>query len=114
MTKRDVFELLKLISVYYESYEINQEKVDQWFKMLKDYQYGLLERNLRRHVACSPYAPKVSDLIRHPENGSRAIPNVEETRSFLKQNQKPASEEVVQRSLAKIREILCIKGSKAQ
>jgi len=114
MTKREVFQLLKLISVYYESYEIYQEKVNQWFTILKEYEYHKLEKNLRRHVAHSPYAPKVSDLIRQPENGSRAIPNVEETRNFLYKKEVLASEEVVQRSLAKIREILGIQRGESQ
>ncbi|WP_084786764.1 replicative helicase loader/inhibitor [Bacillus tuaregi] len=114
MTKREVFQLLKLISVYYEAYEINQEKVDQWFMMLQDYPYSRLEKNLRKHVAFSPYAPKVSDLIRTADNGSRAIPNVEETLAFLYKKQKPASPEVVQQSLTKIREILGIKRGEVQ
>ena len=36
MTKREVFQLLKLISVYYDPYEIHQEKVDEWFTVLKN------------------------------------------------------------------------------
>ena len=108
MTKREVFQLLKLISVYYDPYEINQEKVDEWFAVLKHDSFTNLEKNLRKHVAGSPYAPRVSDLIRKPENNSRAIPNVEETTVFLDQQIKPASVEVVHESLARIREILGI------
>jgi hypothetical protein len=108
MTKREVFQLLKLISVYYDPYEINQEKVDEWFTVLKHDSFSRLEKNLRKHVAGSPYAPRVSDLIRKPENSSRAIPNVEETIAFLYHQEKPASEEVVQQSLARMREILGI------
>jgi len=108
MTKREVFQLLKLISVYYDSYEIHQEKVDEWFQVVKEYSYSRLEENLRKHVAHSPYAPRISDLIRKPENGSRAIPNYEETLNFLSKKEKHASDEVVRQSLAKIREILGI------
>lgn len=108
MTKREVFQLLKLISVYYDPYEIHQEKVDEWFTVLKNDSFSRLEKNLRRHVAGSPYAPRVSDLIRKPEVSSRAIPNVEETIAFLYQPRKRASDEVVNESLAKIREILGI------
>ena len=68
MTKREVFQLLKLISVYYDPYEIHQEKVDEWFAVLKHDSFTNLEKNLRKHVAGSPYAPRVSDLIRKPEN----------------------------------------------
>ena len=108
MTKREVFQLLKLISVYYDPYEINQEKVNQWFTLLKDDSYSRLEKNLRQHVAHSPYAPRISDLIRtngewcpgHTQTMKKLVPFYNQT--------KPASEEVVQQSLAKIREILGI------
>ena len=109
MTKREVFQLLKLISVYYDPYEIHQEKVDEWFTVLKNDSFTRLEKNLRKHVAGSPYAPRVSDLIRKPESSSRAIPNVEETIAFLYQQEKPASVEVVHESLARMREILGIR-----
>src|SRR3954470_16637917 len=99
MTKREVFQLLKLISVYYDPYEIHQEKVDEWFTVLKNDSFSRLEKNLRKHVAGSPYAPRVSDLIRKPKNSSRAIPDVEETIAFLYHQEKTASEEVVQQSL---------------
>jgi hypothetical protein len=108
MTKREVFQLLKLISVYYDPYDIHQEKVDKWFAMLKSDSFSRLEKNLRKHVAGSPYAPRVSDLIRKPEISSRAIPNVEETIAFLGQPGKRASDEVVQDSLARMREVLGI------
>ena len=35
MTKREVFQLLKLIAVYYDSFDLQQEKVDEWFAVLK-------------------------------------------------------------------------------
>ncbi|MCQ6276012.1 hypothetical protein JMM81_13810 [Bacillus sp. V3B] len=108
MTKREVFQLLKLISVYYDPYEIHQEKVNEWFAVLKNDSFSRLEKNLRKHVAGSPYAPRVSDLVRKPETGPRAIPNVEETIAFLYHREKPASDEVVQASLARMREILGI------
>jgi hypothetical protein len=108
MTKREVFHLLKLISVYYDPFDIHQEKVDEWYHVLKDDSFPRLEDNLRQHVANSPYPPRVSELIRKPENGSRAIPNLEETRVLLAVGERLASEEIVQQSLANIRELLGI------
>ena len=35
MTKREVFKLLKLISIYYDSFDLQQEKVDEWCSVLK-------------------------------------------------------------------------------
>jgi len=77
MTKREVFKLLKLISIYYDSFDLQQEKVDEWCSILKGESYQKLEENLRKHVAYSPYPPKVSELLCKPESGARAIPNYE-------------------------------------
>ncbi|MBU8878796.1 hypothetical protein BGM26_07305 [Bacillus sp. FJAT-29790] len=108
MTKREAFTLLALISVYYEQFELDQEKVDSWHKILKDYTVDQLRENLLAYVAESPYPPKVSDLIKKPAVVSRAIPNCADTAYILKIDWKPASEEVVKRELAKMREILGI------
>jgi|tagenome__1003787_1003787.scaffolds.fasta_scaffold20461409_2 hypothetical protein len=67
MTKREVFQLLHLISVYYVPYEINQEKVDEWYYLLKEDYFSRLEKNLHKHAAYSSYAPRVAKLIRKPE-----------------------------------------------
>ncbi|WP_428909791.1 hypothetical protein [Niallia sp. Krafla_26] len=108
MTKRELFQLLKLISVYYDSFELQQEKVDEWYHILQGESFQKVEETLKKHVAHSPYPPRVSELICKPENGARAIPNREDTRFIIQLNGCPASEEVVEQSLAKIREILGI------
>ena len=109
MTKREVFQLLKLISVYYDSFDFDQTRVDEWHAVLKVESYHRMEENLRKHVARSPYPPRISELICKAENSSRAIPNGDDTKYILYVKEKPASKEVVERSLAKIREILGIK-----
>ena len=108
LTKRELFQLLKLISVYYDSFELQQEKVNEWYCILQEETLQRMEENLRNHVARSPYPPRVSELVCKPDNGSRAIPNGEETKILLTSGGKPASKEVVERSLAQIREILGI------
>ena len=109
MTKREVFQLLKQISVYYDSFELEPEKVAEWYTVLKGEILQKLEENLRKHVEHSPFPPRVSELVCKPDNGSRVIPNGEETKILLTSGGKPASKEVVERSLAQIREILGIK-----
>jgi hypothetical protein len=49
----------------------------------------------------------------HKQEGSRIIPNAEETKNLLIRNYVPASEEVVQDNLAKMRAILGIKRGQA-
>ena len=109
MTKREVFQLLRQISIYYDLSEPEPEKVDEWYAVLKGETLHKLQENLRKHVEYSPYPPRVSDLVCKPEYVSRAIPNGEETKILLTSVGKPASKEVVERSLAQIREILGIK-----
>jgi hypothetical protein len=108
LTKRELFQLLRLISIYYDSFELQQEKVDEWYCVLQAEALQRIEENLRKHVARSPYPPRVSELVCKPENGSRAIPNQEDTRFIIEIKERPASKEVVEQSLAQIREILGI------
>ncbi|MBS4178131.1 replicative helicase loader/inhibitor [Lederbergia citrea] len=114
MTKRETFTLLALIAVYYEQFDFDQKKVDSWHQVLKEHHIDQLKNNLIRHVSSSPYPPKISDLIRKPETGARVIPNVEETTYIITHSWMPASEEVVQAELVKIREILGIERGVAQ
>ena len=113
MTKREVFQLLKQISIYYDSFELEPEKVAQWYNVLKGETLQRLEENLRKHVAHSPFPPRISELVCKPENGSRAIPNGDDTKYIINVKEKHASKEVVERSLAKIREILGINREEA-
>lgn len=108
MIKRETFTLMGLLAVYYEQFELNQEKVDSWHEVLKDYSAQQLQENMLAFVAESPYPPKVSDLIRKPAAISRVIPSSDDTAYILQMDYKPASEEVVERELARMREILGI------
>ena len=109
MTKREVFQLLSMIACYYEHFELDQERVNAWTKVLKPYDFEPLEQNLIKHVTESPYPPKISELVRKKAAGARTIPNDRETEHSLKSDYAQASPEVVQAHLAKLREILGIK-----
>jgi len=39
MTKRKTFELLKKIAVFYVQFTIDQEKLNLWHKVLKDFSF---------------------------------------------------------------------------
>ncbi|MFC5465566.1 replicative helicase loader/inhibitor [Lederbergia graminis] len=109
MTKRETFTLLALIAVYYEQFEVNQEKIDTWHKALKQYSYEELEENLLAHVAASPYPPKVAQLIQKKQVDSRAIPSLEETSQLIQMETKPAQSSVIEMELEKMRSILDIR-----
>lgn len=109
MTKRETFALLSLIAIYYEQFELNQQRVDSWFAVLKDHSYELLEKNLLVYVTKSPYPPKISELFQIQPVNSRVVPNEESTSFLLQMPYEPAKEEVVQEELRKMRELLGIK-----
>ena len=108
MTKRDVFQLLRMIASYYESFVVNQEKVDTWYRLLHQFSFEAVEENLLAYVTESPYPPKLSDLVKKPHAASRVVPSCDETKVILWQRNRPASPEAVQEYLAKIRVILGI------
>ena len=63
----------------------NRKKWTEWYSVLKGETLQKLEENLRKHVEHSPYPPRVSELVCKPENGSRAIPNGEDTKIHPRQ-----------------------------
>ncbi|MFJ7727880.1 replicative helicase loader/inhibitor [Neobacillus sp. NPDC097160] len=107
MTKRGTFELLKKIAVFYDQFVVDQEKVNLWHEMLKDYSLKETQANLHEFVRSSPFPPKIADLVQK-SGGTKGIPTLEETKKLITAKYKPASEELIQRELSKMRAILGI------
>lgn len=107
-TKRETYALLEQIYLYYEQFQIDQQKIDSWHEALKDFSYEPLHRNLLKYVTHSSFPPKICDLISTADRISRAIPDTTETNIQLMDDQHPASEDVVKAELAKIRKLLGI------
>ncbi|WHY83822.1 replicative helicase loader/inhibitor [Siminovitchia fortis] len=105
MTKRETFSLMARIAVYYEQFELDQKKLDSWHEVLKDCNLEELEAALHEHVSASVYPPKIADLLKKPAS-ARVVPDPEETERITAGNEKPASREVVESELAKVRAIL--------
>jgi hypothetical protein len=107
MTKRETFEILKKIAVYYDQFVVDQEKLNLWHQVLKSFSFEEILQNLFSFVRDGHYPPKVADLI--PKSGAKpTIPSPDETKVILTTRLPQASPEVVQRELANIREILGI------
>lgn len=107
MTKRETFSLMARIAVYYEQFELDQKKLDSWHEVLKDCNLEELEAALQAHVSTSVYPPKIADLLKKPQE-TRVVPGPEETKRITAGNEKPASREVMQSELEKVRAILGI------
>ncbi|NRD79796.1 hypothetical protein HPT25_20890 [Bacillus sp. BRMEA1] len=107
MIKRETFELLKQIAVFYDQFEVNQEKVNLWHQMLRDSNFEDVRNNLYTYVKESAFPPKVSDLMAK-STPAMTTPNTDETKEIMKKRSTPAREDVVQRELANMRAILGI------
>ena len=107
MTKRETFELLKKIKVFYDQFIVNQEKLNLWHEVLKDFPLEEIQENLFVYVTGSSFPPKVADLILKSES-KQAVPSPNETKGIFTAGLGPASPEVVQRELTKMRDILGI------
>ncbi|MGG3468995.1 replicative helicase loader/inhibitor [Neobacillus pocheonensis] len=107
MIKRETFELLKQISVLYDQFVVNQEKVNIWHEVLKGYFFEDVQKNLLSFAAESSFPPKLADLVKKSP-AINTTPSQEETIKFIIRKPQLASEEVVQRNLAEMRKILGI------
>jgi hypothetical protein len=107
-TKRETYALLEQIYLYYEQFQINQQKIDSWHQALKVFSYEQLHKNLLNYVTHSIFPPKICDFISTTAGVSRVIPDATETCSQLMNDQPQTNEEVVKLELAKIRELLGI------
>jgi len=107
MIKRETFEIMKEISYLYDNFVFDQEKVNLWHEVLKNYPFKAVQENLFSHAAASPEPPTLFHLVAKIKNAG-TIPNSEETKGILQNSIVPASPETIQKSLAKMREILGI------
>lgn len=107
MTKRETFSLMARIAVYYEQFELDQKKLDSWHEVLKGCNLEELETALHAHVSASVYPPKIADLLKRPQE-ARVVPGPEETERITAGKENPASREVMQSELEKVRTILGI------
>ncbi|MCM3768285.1 replicative helicase loader/inhibitor [Neobacillus niacini] len=107
MNKRETFALLKMISVFYDQFSFDQEKVNLWYDAVKDLTFVDMEENLLKHVRQSPFPPKVSELYIKPSVPG-VVPDPDETRVITTRHYVPATSEVVQKELANIRKVLGI------
>lgn len=67
MTKEQVFEMLKEISVIWERFEVTQEKIDTWYRYLKDEKQELVSVNLFEYVMGNKFPPTIADLTKERE-----------------------------------------------
>jgi hypothetical protein len=84
ISKNETYELLTLISEFYDRFEITQSRIDAWHLVLKGFEFEKIKENLLRYCRENKYPPKVADLIKVKVlDRINAIPDVKETRIYL-------------------------------
>jgi hypothetical protein len=115
ISKNQTFEILTLITDFYDQFDITQSKIDSWYLILKNEDLDTIKNNLLSHCKNNIYPPKVADLVK-PKVLDRmsSIPNVQETRHYLdsliiKIDFTDEQLKSIEDSKSKIREILGIR-----
>ena len=75
MTKEQVFEVLSLIGNVYPNFEVTQEKINAWHRLLKDQNPAVIMKNAERHVLESRFVPTIADLreVYHPSYNNNVL-----------------------------------------
>lgn len=70
MTKKEVFELLKIVIDFYPREKVWQEKLDAWYDTLKNCDYQASLSKLKQYVQDNKYPPTIADVYvkSRPEN----------------------------------------------
>jgi hypothetical protein len=85
MTKADVLELFKMIKSIYPTFEVTQEKIDIWAKVMKDMDFERVKVRSNEHFATNKFPPTIAEI-------SAYAPPKNETLEKVKQWEKEAAE----------------------
>lgn len=62
MTKREVAKVLAFLNSVYPNFEVTQNKIDAWTRLLKDQNPAVVMRNAERYALNQKYPPALSEL----------------------------------------------------
>lgn len=63
MTKKQTFELLKLINSVYPHFEVNQDTINNWHEFMKDQSFASVMYKAKEHIKREKFPPTVAELI---------------------------------------------------
>lgn len=63
MTKKQTFELLKLIKSVYPHFAVNQNTIDIWHEFMKDQVFESVISKTHEHIKREKFPPTVAELI---------------------------------------------------
>jgi hypothetical protein len=93
MTKKETFELLKLIREMYPNFPITQSTIDEWSIKFKQASFEGMKKKLAEIGADRKHPPRAVDFMITPAAGT--YPTAEETKAYLYLPYKPASENTI-------------------
>lgn len=113
MKRVQAINLFKKIDLFYpvkETDEEYQERFDQWYEVMQEYDVAEVDANLKRHIKSSRFAPKIADLI-HYNPLPRTVPTAEETLKHFEETKtsNAATPEEIEEAIAELQAILSAK-----
>lgn len=89
MTRAEVVELFKAITLSYPAFrlpdELAKDQVLHWYEHLKDVPFEAAMENLREHIRTERFPPTISDIRRGYSEEKSTVPGAEETRQWLRE-----------------------------
>lgn len=67
MTKNQIFDVLIFIRTVYPNFEIDQNKIDVWHKLLKNNNPALVMKNAEIHAMEHKFPPTIADIKAPPK-----------------------------------------------
>ncbi|WP_106494926.1 replicative helicase loader/inhibitor [Lentibacillus sp. Marseille-P4043] len=62
MNREKVYEVLKLLSEAYPTFDFDQGKINTWTRLLKDQNPAVIMKNAEQYAIENKFAPSLSDL----------------------------------------------------
>lgn len=62
MTMEQAEKILNTINAAYSRFEVTDERLVLWFKMLKDMDYGKVNARLEQHIKINKFPPSVAEI----------------------------------------------------
>jgi len=81
MTKKETFQILKLIQQFYERFEINQDKIDAWHDVLQAEDFNAVYSILKSVVKTNKFPPTIAEIL--PTKQLNGVMGVEATKAHL-------------------------------
>lgn len=76
MNKKEVVAIAQLITTAYPNATFPKEKLELWAEMLGPYEYEVIQRNAKKHILHSEFAPVIADLVKIPATDEKPSRNV--------------------------------------